>query len=149
MNKNRRPRSRGQALVEFSLVAPMFFLLLFALIEFGRYVYYGQVLNNAAREGARYAIVHGADSAGCSSGPPPSGTPCDLNGDNVRSAIRAYAIGVIDGGSLSIPNPTWMPNNARGSRVSVSLDYSYNTILPLVPLPPFTIHGESTLVINN
>jgi Flp pilus assembly protein TadG len=49
-------------LVEFAFVAPIFFLLIFAMIDFGRYVYYVQVLNNAAREGARYAIVHGSNS---------------------------------------------------------------------------------------
>src|SRR5436190_19629265 len=56
-----RGAHRGQALVEFAFVAPIFFLLLFAIIDFGRYVYYVQVLDNAAREGARYAIVHGAN----------------------------------------------------------------------------------------
>ena len=48
--------------MEFALVAPIFFLMLFALLDFGRYVYYVQILNNAAREGARYAIVHGGAS---------------------------------------------------------------------------------------
>ncbi len=33
---------------------------MFAIIDFGRYVYYVQVINNAAREGTRYAIVHGS-----------------------------------------------------------------------------------------
>ena len=55
-------RSHGQAIAEFALVAPIFFLILFSIIDFGRYVYYVQILNNAAREGARYAIVHGANS---------------------------------------------------------------------------------------
>ena len=50
-------RRRGQALVEFSLVAPIFFFLIFGIIDFGRYVYYVQVLNNGAREGARYATL--------------------------------------------------------------------------------------------
>jgi Flp pilus assembly protein TadG len=50
--------SRGQALAEFALVAPLFFLLLFGIIEAGRFVFYTEVLANATREGARYAIVH-------------------------------------------------------------------------------------------
>jgi Flp pilus assembly protein TadG len=69
----RRRRSVGQAMVEFALVAPLFFFLLFAIIDFGRYVYYVQILNNAAREGARYAIVHGSSSL-APSGPPASST---------------------------------------------------------------------------
>ena len=54
--------SAAQALVEFALVAPIFFLLLFAIIEGGRFMMYYQTLNNATREGARYAIVHGSNS---------------------------------------------------------------------------------------
>ena len=54
----------------------LFFMLLFAIIDFGRYVYYVQILNNAAREGARYAIVHGSDSL-APTGPPSRTTSSD------------------------------------------------------------------------
>lgn len=57
-----RPRTRGQALVEFAFVFPLFLLLLFAIIVFGLYVFYNQQLANAAREGARYAAVHSVTS---------------------------------------------------------------------------------------
>ena len=53
----RRPE-RGQALVEFALVFPLFLLMLFSIISFGLYVFYNQQLTNAAREAARYAAVH-------------------------------------------------------------------------------------------
>lgn len=49
---------RGQALVEFALVFPMFLMLLFSIISFGLYIFYNQQLANAAREAARYAAVH-------------------------------------------------------------------------------------------
>lgn len=49
---------RGQALVEFALVFPMFLMLLFSIISFGLYIFYNQQLTNAAREAARYAAVH-------------------------------------------------------------------------------------------
>ena len=58
----RRPRRAepGQALVEFALVFPLFILVLFSLIVVGLYVFYNQQLENAAREAARYAVVHSA-----------------------------------------------------------------------------------------
>jgi hypothetical protein len=56
--KGRGPRSRGQALVEFALVFPMFMLLLFSVIVLGLYVFYNQQLANATGEAARYAAVH-------------------------------------------------------------------------------------------
>lgn len=50
-----RPRSsrKGQGLVEFALVLPVFLLILFGLIDVGRFVYLNSVLSQAAREGAR------------------------------------------------------------------------------------------------
>ena len=50
-------RRRGQALVEFALVVPIFLLLLFGLIEVGRFIYLNNAFNEAAREGARYGSV--------------------------------------------------------------------------------------------
>jgi hypothetical protein len=146
-----RSHSRAQALVEFALVAPIFFLILFSIIDFGRYVYYVQVLNNAAREGARYAIVHG--SAGIpSSGPPPFGlTSSDPSGANVIAVVRKHSIGVIGGGGAALTvTPDWLDgDNVRGHSVLVTVSYPFKTIIPIVPIPTITITGESTLVINN
>ena len=95
----RRGRRRGQALVEFVLVAPIFFFLVFGLIELGRAVYYIQILDSAARDGARYAIVHGFNasvSQQCPSGPLPNNVAntCDPNGDLVIKAVTDRSIGV-------------------------------------------------------
>ena len=49
---------RGQGLVEFALVLPLILLVIIVFIELGRIVYYYSALNNAVREGARYAIVN-------------------------------------------------------------------------------------------
>jgi len=55
--KHRSRRTRGQALVEFALVVPMFLLLIFGIIDVGRYVYANNSLNQAAREAARVGAV--------------------------------------------------------------------------------------------
>jgi Flp pilus assembly protein TadG len=52
-----RRAQRGQALVEFALVFPIFALLLFGLIDIGRYVYVANAFNQSAREAARYGSV--------------------------------------------------------------------------------------------
>jgi Flp pilus assembly protein TadG len=46
--------------VEFAVVAPLFFLLVFGMIEFGRMVMVQQIITNASREGARVAVLDGA-----------------------------------------------------------------------------------------
>jgi len=156
-------RSRAQALVEFAMVAPLFFVLLFAIMEGARFVFYNEMLNNATREGARYAIVHGGNTRDvCASGPPATGTvACDVSGANVKDAVRVAALSLIDTGVLSIPDPIWtvinddLPDpgdpstgtNARGNYVTVFVDYSYSPIIPL--LPSINISARSSLVINN
>src|SRR5690349_19527883 len=50
--------SEGQGLVEFALVAPIFLLILLAIFDVGRGVFAYTSVTNAAREGARLAIVN-------------------------------------------------------------------------------------------
>jgi hypothetical protein len=49
---------RGQALAEFALVIPLFLLLVIAVFDLGRAVFSYNAITNAAREGARLAIVN-------------------------------------------------------------------------------------------
>jgi hypothetical protein len=140
----------GQALAEFALVAPIFFLLLFAIIEGGRFILFYQALNNAARDGARYAIVHGSNSS-CPSGPmPPGETPpsCyDLAGANVVQRVKDAAFGIL--GPSVVVTPTWGAlGNGREADVNVTAEYTYGTLVP-IPFPAITIRAESSLVINN
>lgn len=48
---------RGQSLVEFALILPIFMALLLGVVEFGRSAYIDNVLSQAAREAARLAAV--------------------------------------------------------------------------------------------
>jgi Flp pilus assembly protein TadG len=45
--------------VEFAVLAPLLFLLIFGMIEYGRMIMVQQMITNAAREGARVAILEG------------------------------------------------------------------------------------------
>ncbi len=54
---------RGQATLEFALVAGFLFLLLFGIIDFSRLFFAYATLSNGVREGARYGIVHPGDDA--------------------------------------------------------------------------------------
>lgn len=49
-------------MVEFAVVAPIFIMLVFGMIEFGRAVMVQQVLVNASREGARQAVLDGTST---------------------------------------------------------------------------------------
>lgn len=51
---------RAASAVEFAIVAPVFFLVVLGIVEFGRMVMVQQVITNAAREGARIAVLDSA-----------------------------------------------------------------------------------------
>ena len=57
MTSRPQRRTGGQTLVEFALILPVFILLLFGVLDVGRYVYMNSVLSQAAREGARVAAA--------------------------------------------------------------------------------------------
>ena len=54
--------ARGQTYAEFALIVPCFLLLLFGIMWLGLAVYTYNYVSYSAREGSRYAAVHGTDS---------------------------------------------------------------------------------------
>src|ERR1700704_1498808 len=59
-----RRNRRGSAVVEFALVAPVFFALLFAIIETAIIFFAGQVLESVAQNSARFILTGQAQAAG-------------------------------------------------------------------------------------
>ncbi len=103
---------RGQSLVEFALVAPIFFMLLFGVMEFGLLVWTSHKVENGTREGMRLAVVRGAES----------GDPATCG--DVQDEFEARTSGL--SGPLSV-NCIGV-GGPRGSTVTVSATYSYATI---------------------
>lgn len=52
-----RRETKGASMVEFAIIAPLLFLLIFGIIDFGRVFFLVNNLTNAAREGARLGAV--------------------------------------------------------------------------------------------
>src|SRR5262245_36525627 len=86
-------REAGQAMVEFMLVVSFLVLLFVSIVQMIMYMYAYTTYANAAKEGVRYAIVHGTgrNSANCSGPGNPSVTPAltctDSTGNNVKDAV--------------------------------------------------------------
>jgi len=136
-------RDNAQALVEFALVLPILLLLILGLFEVARAVWQENTLAFAAREGTRYAQVHGSASAS------PVAYCSSCTNSAVTSAVQSAAIGVY-GITTTVDFPDG--NNDRGSRVTVT------TTAPFVPLPSqyllggaltITLRGGSELVIQH
>lgn len=52
---------KGQAMVEFALMLIPLLIIVSGIIDFGWIFYHKVMINNAAREGARYAAIHSSD----------------------------------------------------------------------------------------
>jgi len=94
-------REKGSAIVEFALIAPIFFLLLFAIIDFGLLFWVNLTMQHAVREGARFAVT----GQTCSFGNPPTAQQryqCVIKG------IKDSSIGLYD---LVSPTMTISINN--------------------------------------
>jgi Flp pilus assembly protein TadG len=109
-----RRNRRAAAAVEFAIVAPVFFLLILGMIEYGRMVMVQQVITNASREGARQAVLDGATTA------------------EVTTVVNSYLTsGSISGATVTVtPNP---PTNAEFGdpvTVTVSIPFSQVSWLP-------------------
>lgn len=57
-------RRRGAAIVEMAFVLPVFLMFVFGIFEYGRFLMMHQVLHNAARDAARWAVVRSAAPEG-------------------------------------------------------------------------------------
>jgi Flp pilus assembly protein TadG len=62
MARERQTGRRGATAVECAFILGLLLLFIFGLLEYGRYAMMWQLVANAAREGARYAVVHTYDS---------------------------------------------------------------------------------------
>jgi Flp pilus assembly protein TadG len=55
---------QGSITVEFALLVPVFFLMIFGVVDFGHAWYMRHIMSNASREGARYGTRYAVDSLG-------------------------------------------------------------------------------------
>ena len=121
--QHRRNNRRGTSAVEFAFIAPVFFLLVIGMIEFGRAMMVQQILTNAARQGARMATL---DSTNNSSSP----TPTSMVTSEVNSVLAAANVtGATTAISPSLPA-------AAGTDVSVTVSVPYMAVT-WVPSPWF------------
>jgi Flp pilus assembly protein TadG len=111
---------RGAAAVEFALVAPVFFLMVFGMIEFGRAIMVQQVLTNGAREGARVAVLD-------------SQTP---TASEVTTIVNTYLQnGGLSGATVTI-TPSEPTTAGYGEPVTVSVSVPFASVSWL-PAPMF------------
>jgi len=137
-----RRDQRGAALLEMAFTLPLLLLISVSIFEFGRAFEVWQVLTNAAREGARVAVLPGISDA------------------MVTARVQQYAnAGVLDVGVT--PTVTIQRNStisygsgtASGSKVTVTYPFKFYVVQSVVRLvvngwtvrAPFTMATSATM----
>lgn len=133
-SKRFKSNERGATLVEFSIAALVFLTVMFAVIEFGRALWVHNALADAARRGARYAVVHSAGDS-----------------EKVKNVV---VYGNEDGdGTPMIPNLTtdnvsvdYSDIAVNKGRVTVSInEYEFQFVIPIVGTTITMPHYTTTL----
>lgn len=145
MQRNPRPRSlrrlhrrRGVALIEFAIVAVIFFMFLFAIIEYARLIFVRQVLINAAREGARYAVVN--TTAATMVSDTEAYVLQKLAGVNTLVSGYQFQIYRADSTGENVGSATAVP---FGQLIAVQLDCDFQPLLPSLLLMDKSVHLTS------
>ena len=131
-SSSRRPnRKRGQALVEFALVFPIFMLVLSGIMDFGFMLYSRMSVINASREAAHAAIVtenhanialvaEGAAVATAAQG------GVSISSSSVTVSCLATSVNV------SSPSPVDCSSAVPLDSVVVEVSYTYHSFFPLL-----------------
>jgi Flp pilus assembly protein TadG len=133
-NLLRRQRSeRGETLIEFAFASVIFFVMIFGAIEFGLAVWEYNLVSDLAQEGARYAIVHGANS----------GSP--KTEAQVASYVQSRAIGM----NVTTTTPLGAPGTLPPwSVVEVSVSHTLSWGGGVLPIWNFPVSSRAQMIVT-
>jgi Flp pilus assembly protein TadG len=122
MTMTRFKSARGQALIELALTLPLILLVSVGIFEFGRAYQTMQVLTNAAREGARVAILPGQPAGAINARINSYLVAGGLNACDTCIVVTATQISI--GGAVTAP----------GSKVTLNYPFSFMVLQPVANL---------------
>lgn len=130
-DRRRRSGARGQSLAEIAIALPILLVLLIGLVEMARAWNVRQVMTNAAREGARQAVV----VSGWTEADVIATTESYLADANLDASLWSVTVSGM-GGSVGTP-----------TTVTVTYNYSFVVLGPVVDLleAGATIPGTITM----
>ena len=123
---NRKRSQKGIAVVEFTIVASVLLLVLFTIMDAGRYMYTSQILNDITRQAARLATV-------CQVGDPDIGDAAGItaNAPSTYSSSNLTIEYLNESGAV-VANPASNYDAIKSVRAKVNnVGYQSFSLLPL------------------
>lgn len=114
---------RGAALLEVAMTLPLLLLVAVGIFEFGRAYQTWQILTNAAREGARIAVLPGIDDQAVE--------------DRVQEYLAAGLLTAADEADVTIDRDTTVDigdDTASASTVQVDYPFTFMVLQPVARL---------------
>ncbi len=128
MQSFQSPAEKGQGLVELAIVIPVLVIIVVGLLDLGRAYFSVIIINNAAREGARYLSSHRSDLGDGFSGTinaamqEAQGTIVTLTPGDINATCRDYFVSPdVSDGKCDTGYPYSFP-------VSVTVQTTFNPI---------------------
>jgi Flp pilus assembly protein TadG len=139
----RKPIRRGATIVEMALVLPICLVFMLGLFDFCRLLMVRQVVDNAAREGARYATV----------------STISVSTTAVQTVVRNFLAGQLAGSAATIQvylaDPTTGANLGDwttaqlGDAIAVQVTGTYAPILSKFSLLPSSVSVNATAIMRS
>jgi Flp pilus assembly protein TadG len=142
MRKLRRNSEKGTTMAEFAIISVVFFMIIFAIIEFGRLFYIHNALTDAARRGARYGALHQQADLLCVQRVVVYGESqvnpltCAATGSPLINGLTESNVTVAYEGADADNNPATPPTDYGMNLGTVSVtihDYTFRLAIPFVP----------------
>jgi Flp pilus assembly protein TadG len=156
-----RRHERGSTLAETAIVMAVLLALLFGIIDFGRALYTYSFVAQLARQGARWAIVRGANCTALPTLPSGNGCIAASGTTDIEPYVQSLSEGATNASSifasLAFPQaagcgtPTGATNGA-GCLAKVTVTYQFKFLLPYMPsgtLGTIPMSSTSEMVISN
>lgn len=132
-------RGRAQGFVEFALALPILLMMIFGIIEFGRFLQAWLALQNGARFGVRYAVSGDFNPDYCDEAAAALGLTAEHSGncrvpesidgwDEMSSALKDWArlASIRDAAIAGATGVAWDPAPAVSGDYLAYLDYGWN-----------------------
>ena len=128
-------------MAEFAIISVVFFMIIFAIIEFGRLFYIHSALTDAARRGARYAALHKEVDKTCVKnvvvyGEANLDAKCAPIGPALINGLDTTKINVTYAGADADNDPKTPPTDYGMNLGTVTVEisgYTFNLAIPFVP----------------
>jgi len=145
LRRRRNERRRGAAVVEMAFVAIILFVFMFAIFEYGRYMMVRQVVENAARAGARQAVVTATSyvTPAAATATVQSVITQNLAGQNLQNLVITIYQSDATGNNIGPWTQTPFGNN-----IVVQIEGDLTVLFPSLSMPP-PINATLSILPNN